>query len=201
MDIDGPLRELGAIDTTALREAILSQDEAAWHEDQYRQQSYEVHDQTQSIVLVFTDGENWPESDVRKEPGWDRLADVAVPVMHEIIRKHYPAGGTIIRAMAANLVAGGKIKPHHDRHPSFHCGHRIHIPITTNPRVRFMIDGRPYQLQVGQAYELNNQKQHSVMNKGTEDRITFIFDYVPPGPLAYVPGKGKKRPESRPDAN
>jgi len=22
------------------------------------------------------------------------------------------------------------------------------------------------------------------MNKGAEDRITFIFDYVPPGPLA-----------------
>jgi len=201
MDIDGPLRELGAIDTTALRESILSQEEVAWHEDTYRQKSYDVHDQTQSIVLVFTDGSNWPECDVKKEPGWDRLADVAVPVMHEIIEKHYPAGGTIIRAMAAKLVVGGKIKPHHDRHPSFHCGHRIHVPITTNPRVRFMIDGRPYQLQVGQAYELNNQKQHSVMNKGTEDRITFIFDYVPPGPLAYVPEKGKRRPESRPDNN
>ncbi len=200
MDIDVPLRELGAIDTTALRDAILGQEDAAWHEDEYRQQSYDVHDQTQSIVLVFTDGSNWPNSDVRKEPGWDRLADVAVPVMHEIIEKHYPAGGTIIRAMAAKLVAGGKIKPHHDSHRSFHCGHRIHVPITTNPRVRFMIDGRPYQFQVGQAYELNNQKQHSVMNKGTEDRITFIFDYVPPGPLASVPGKRKRRRERRADA-
>ncbi len=197
MDIDGPFRELGAIDTTALREAILSQEEAAWHEDEYRQQSYDVHDQTQSIVLVFTDGSNWPNSDVRKEPGWDRIADVAVPIMHDIIEKHYPAGGTIIRAMAAKLVAGGKIKPHNDSHPSFHCGHRIHVPITTNPRVRFMIDGRPYKFQVGQAYELNNQKQHSVMNKGTEDRITFIFDYVPPGPLAYVKGQKKRPRESR----
>ncbi|MEE8528291.1 MAG: aspartyl/asparaginyl beta-hydroxylase domain-containing protein [Gammaproteobacteria bacterium] len=197
MDIDGPIRELGAIDATALREAILSQEEAAWHEDEYRQQSYDVHDQTQSIVLVFTDGSNWPNSDVRKEPGWDRIADVAVPIMHDIIEKHYPAGGTIIRAMAAKLVAGGKIKPHNDSHPSFHCGHRIHVPITTNPRVRFMIDGRPYKFQVGQAYELNNQKQHSVMNKGTEDRITFIFDYVPPGPLAYVKGQKKRPRESR----
>ena len=201
MDIDEPLRELGAIDTTALRDAILSQEEAAWHEDEYRQQSYDVHDQTESIVLVFTDGDNWPQSDVKKEPGWDRIADVAVPVMHEIIEKHYPAGGTIIRAMAAKLLAGGKIKPHTDKHPSFHCGHRIHIPITTNPRVRFMIDGRPYQFEVGQVYELNNQKQHSVMNKGSDDRITFIFDYVPPGPLAFVPGNKKKRPQSRPATN
>jgi hypothetical protein len=184
MDIEVPLRELGDIDSSALRDAILAQDDAAWHEDEYRQKSYDVHLQTESIVLIFTDGSNWPNSEVRKEPGWDRLADVAIPLMHGIIEKHYPTGGTIIRAMAAKLLAGGKIKPHHDQHPSFHCGHRIHVPITTNSRVRFMIDGQPYQFQVGQAYELNNQKQHSVMNKGKEDRITFIFDYVPPGPLA-----------------
>lgn len=184
MDIDVPLRELGAIDASALSDAILAQEEAAWHEDEFRQDAYDVHRQTESIVLVFTDGSDWPNSEIRKEPGWDRLAEVAVPVMHEIIERYYPKGGTIIRAVAAKLLAGGKITPHHDSHPSFHCGHRIHVPITTNPRVRFMIDGRPYQLQVGQAYELNNQKQHSVMNKGKEDRITFIFDYVPPGPLA-----------------
>jgi aspartyl/asparaginyl beta-hydroxylase (cupin superfamily) len=81
-------------------------------------------------------------------------------------------------------LAGNVITPHHDRHPSFHCGHRIHVPITTNPRVRFMIDGQPYQLKVGEAYELNNQKTHSVMNKGADDRITFIFDYVPPEQVA-----------------
>jgi len=190
MDIEVPLRELGEIDSTALRDAILGQEEAAWHEDKFRQQSYDVHLETESIVLVFTDGKNWPRSDVIKEPGWDRLADVAVPLMHGIIDAHYPKGGTIIRAMAAKLLAGGKIKPHHDSHPSFHCGHRVHVPITTNPRVRFMIDGRPYQFRVGEAYELNNQKQHSVANKGTEDRITFIFDYVPPEPLAVQRSAG-----------
>ncbi len=184
MDIDVPIRELGEIDMASLRDAILAQEEAAWHEDEYRQQTYDVHLQTQSIVLLFTDGSDWPDPDIRKEPGWDRLADVAVPLMEDILAKHYPPGGTIIRAMAAKLLPGGKITPHHDSHPSFHCGHRIHIPIQTNSRVRFMIEGRPYKFEVGQAYEINNQKQHSVMNKGSEDRIHFIFDYVPPGPLA-----------------
>ena len=186
MDIDEPLRELGEIDIAPLRDQILSQKDAAWHEDAYRQQVYDVHRETESIVLVFTHGDNWPNSEIRKEPGWDRLADVAVPVMHEIIQKHYLPGGTIIRAMAAKLKAGGKITPHRDKHPSFHAGHRIHVPITTNPRVRFMIDGRPYQFKVGEAYEINNQKQHSVANKGTDDRITFIFDYVPAERLGRV---------------
>ena len=186
MNIDSLIRELGTVDSAALSEAILAQEEAAWHEDAYRQQTYDVHRQTESIVLVFVDMDDWPKIDVRKEPGWDRLAEVAVPLMHDIIKKHYPPGGTIIRAMAARLIAGGKIKPHVDKHPSFALGHRIHVPITTNTRVRFMIDGRPHQLQVGQAYEINNQKNHSVMNKGKEGRITFIFDYVPPEKLELL---------------
>jgi len=180
MNIDTPLRNLGPVDIAALSEAILRQDEIAWQEDRYRQEEFEVHHATESIVVLFVDLERWPDLVVSQEPGWPRLADVAVPLMNDIISKHYPPGGTVIRAMAAKLLAGSVINPHVDKHPSFHVGHRIHVPITTNPRVRFMIDGRPYRFEVGEAYEINNQKQHSVMNKGEEDRITFIFDYVPP---------------------
>ena len=128
-------------------------------------------------MLLFAEVKDWPSVEVSKEPGWDRLSATAVPVMHAIIRQWYPPGGTIIRAMAAKLFAGGRILPHRDTHPSFGASHRIHVPIATNPRVRFMIDGRPYQLEVGQAYEI---KVHSVMNKGDTDRINFIFDYLPP---------------------
>lgn len=180
MDIEGLLRELGPVDISALSEAILAQDEAAWQENSHRQETYKEHRETETIVLFFTDVEGWPEIDITKESGWEPLAQFAMPLMHDIIEKHYVKGGTIIRAMAAKLLAGGRIKPHIDTHPSFRMGHRIHVPITTNSRVRFMIDGRPHQLQPGQAYEINNQKNHSVMNKGKEGRITFIFDYIPP---------------------
>lgn len=184
MNIDTPLRELGPVDIDALRTAILAQEEAAWKEDKYRQEEFEVHHATESIVVLFVDLDQWPDVVVKQEPGWPRLSDVALPLMNHIIGNFYPPGGTVIRAMAAKLLAGNVITPHVDKHPSFHVGHRIHVPITTNPRVRFMIDGRPYQLSVGEAYEINNQKTHSVMNKGDEDRITFIFDYVPPQKIA-----------------
>ena len=180
MEIGEPIKSLGTVDVEALRQCILAQEESAWYEQKLRQNEYDVHRYTESIVLVFTDGSGWPNIEVSKQPGWGRLVEEAMPLMHGIIGSFYPAGGTIIRAMAAKLLAGGKIKPHRDAHPSFHYSHRIHVPITSNPRVRFMIDGRPYRLEVGQAYEINNQKVHSVMNKGTQDRITFIFDYVPP---------------------
>ena len=193
MDIDVPLRELGEYDINALRDLILAQDEQAWLGNTYRQAQYDVHQMTNSIVMIFTDGSGWPNIDVKREAGWDLLAEQAVPLMQRIVEDHYPPGGTIIRAMAARLEAGGIIKPHRDKHPSFHYGHRIHIPIYTNPRVRFMIDGRPYKLEVGKVYEINNQQQHSVMNKGKEGRINFIFDYVPPQHVSREPTPGESR--------
>jgi len=42
-------------------------------------------------------------------------------------------------------------------------------------------------MEVGKVYEINNQLQHSVMNKGAEGRINFIFDYVPPEHLGQSP--------------
>jgi hypothetical protein len=180
MDIGVPLRELGAYDIGALRAAIAAQGEEAWLDHTFRQQEYDVHQMTHSIVMIFTDGAGWPQIDVQRQAGWDLLAESAIPLMHQILADHYPLGGTIIRAMAARLQAGGVIKTHRDKHPSFHYGHRIHLPLTTNPRVRFMIDGRPYKMEVGKVYEINNQLPHSVMNNGADARINFIFDYVPP---------------------
>ena len=193
MDIEASLKDLGPVEIGRLSEAVVGLSPANWSAQRIRQNEYEVHSQTESVVLVFTDGAGWPELEVRKEQGWSLLADTAVPVMHDILAAHYPAGGTIIRSMMAKLPAGNIIKPHVDRHPSFHAGHRIHVPITTNSRVRFMIDGRPHQLSVGRAYEVNNQKNHSVMNKGTEDRITFIFDYLPPEVMVQRPSDPRDR--------
>ncbi len=187
MDIGVAQRDLGAYDVNALRERVLSLDEAIWLDNDFRQQQYDVHRYTHSVVMVFTDGSGWPNLEVRRENGWDHLADLAVPLMHRIIEEHYAPGGSIIRAMAARLQPGGLITPHRDKHPSFHYGHRIHLPLETNPRVRFTIEGRPYAFEVGHAYEINNQKQHSVMNKGDRARIHFIFDYVPPTHLGQSP--------------
>jgi len=194
MDIGIPLRELGTINAKSLSEIILNLDEEAWYQDQSRQESYYVHHKTESIVIIALDDNNWPFGPISRGSGWNQLIDAALPVMQHIILNHYPPGGEIIRAVAAKLLPGSNIKAHNDVHQSFHCAHRIHVPITTNPKVHFTINGRPFQFKVGEAYEVNNQKQHSVVNKGEEGRITFIFDYMPPGPLAV--DSSKTRPET-----
>jgi len=177
------MKNLGDVDAAGLIDAVLDLDGDAWFHNVNRQNDYEVHRETQSVVLVFCDGP-MDNLEVSKREGWDLLADSAIPVMHDLIERYYPPGGVIIRAMAAKLLSGGRINPHFDSHSTFRRSHRIHVPITTNGRVRFMIDGKPFRMEVGKAYEINNQKTHSVMNSGSEDRISFIFDYLPPDQVA-----------------
>jgi hypothetical protein len=178
MDFGEDQRCLGPVDIQELSGRILSQEPAAWTEQALRQQMYEVHQDTESIVLLFCD-ESWPDGEIYREFGWDRLADVAMPIIDHIIATHYQPGGVLLRAMAAKLKARGRINAHRDSLHSFHLGHRVHVPITTSSSVRYTISGKPYQFEVGSAYEINNQRKHSVLNMGSDDRISFIFDYVP----------------------
>ena len=189
MDIDVPQRCLGTVDISALKQRILDQEPDAWNEQMIRQQIYEVHKDTESIVMLFCD-ESWPEEggEIYRESGWDRLEDVAMPIIDQIIETWYEPDGLLLRAMAAKLKAGGRINAHTDSLRSFHMGHRVHVPITSNPGVRYTISGKPYQFEVGNAYEINNQQKHSVMNLGSEDRISFIFDYVPADKLQDIKG-------------
>ncbi len=180
MRIVGPFHDLGEVEISPLRDAVLSLDQAAWRECDHRQRAYDVHHDTESVVLLFCD-ESWPNVRVSRMPGWDRLAAIAYPLMESAIARWYEPGGIILRAMAAKLNAGGRIALHTDALPSFQAAHRLHAPLTTNSGVRFTIDGRPCKMEVGRLYEINNQLPHSVLNAGAEDRISFIFDYLPPG--------------------
>ncbi len=179
MDFGAAFRDLGEIDVAALQAATFAQGEEAWREHEHRQRAYDVHHDTASIVLLFCD-ETWPDPVVTREPGWLRLSNEAAPLIETLVERAFPPGGAVIRAMAAKLRAGGRIAPHIDHLPSFRASHRVHLPLSTNPGVRFTVDGKPCPMAIGRAIEINNQRVHSVMNFSDEDRISFIFDYLPP---------------------
>ncbi len=103
MDISKPVRYLGKVDVEALIQCILSQDSIAWREQLIRQQTYEVHQDTESIVMLFCD-EEWPDGDVHREVGWERLASVAMPLINDVIETHYKPGGIVLRAHGNNLM-------------------------------------------------------------------------------------------------
>lgn len=172
-----PTIPLGKFDCAALTRKVLDLDESAWSADSRRQDDYEVHAQTQSIILTFCEG--WPDVKVFQGAGWDWLASEAQPVMTRIIDRHYPAGGVILRAMLARLEPGRRIARHLDGHPSFAAAHRVHVPLVTNRDVEFIVGTRQVPARANYAFELNNLVPHEVVNRGDTTRIHLIFDYAP----------------------
>ncbi len=97
MNIEGLIRELGPIDITALSETILAQEEVAWHEDHYRQETYEVQlgvgpaavaGEINSsalllflIIFVWTPPHFWALAIARKEE-YEKVGIPMLPVTH-----------------------------------------------------------------------------------------------------------------------
>lgn len=178
MKLDSPLKTLGPVDYQPLKQAVANLPAEAWLEGQGRQNHYDVHRQTESVVLVWC--EEQPAIPTYEGKGWPRLANVAVPLMEDIQNRFYETGGRVYRAMVAKLTPEAKIDPHVDQGESFATSHRIHVPLETNPGVQFKIGGRNFHLEEGIAYEVSNLDPHAVMNRGLRDRLHFIFDYAVP---------------------
>ncbi len=182
MKLDVKLKTLGPVDHSALKTAVCGAAPETWTEEQLRQKTFDVHAKTHSIILLFAEG--WPDIKVTQHNGWRNFSPVALPVIREIVKKHYSPQGTVIRAMFAKLLAGKSIDEHFDDHPSFSVSHRIHVPLVTNDRVDFLIGGESFHLEEGIAYEVSNLDYHAVDNHSSEDRVHFIFDYVVDAPAA-----------------
>ncbi len=177
MQIDAPIRSLGYVDSAKLIARVRAVEESAWYADPRRQEDYEVHAETQSIILVFFSG--WPEVQVTHTKGWDAFGDVTMPIMESIVGRHYAPGGMVLRVVLARLLPQCRIDPHWDKHPSFSIAHRIHVPLLTNPEVEFIVGTERIATAPNQAFELNNKMPHSVTNRGETPRIHLIFDYAP----------------------
>ena len=75
------------------------------------------------------------------------------------------------------LAAKSEIKEHTDNDTSYDDGFfRIHIPIFTNARVLFYVDGHLLPMQPGECWYANFQLPHRVQNLSNEDRIHLVID-------------------------
>ncbi|AGC78582.1 aspartyl/asparaginyl beta-hydroxylase [Nonlabens dokdonensis] len=83
----------------------------------------------------------------------------------------------ILTARILRLGAGAEIKPHRDHELGYEDGNfRLHIPITTNPDVEFILDGDRLIMLPGECWYTNVNYVHSVKNSGDQDRIHLVID-------------------------
>lgn len=75
------------------------------------------------------------------------------------------------------LAPGSIIKEHCDHDLAAEWGSaRIHVPITTNDQVEFLVNRVPVVMAPGSAWYLRLADPHSVANRGTSDRIHLVID-------------------------
>lgn len=131
------------------------------------------------IVLKFPD--NYPNSHTPASYRriWAEWEDLLSPIISEVVGRLRLGAFETSKIMFTRLKAGGRIATHIDANPSSAVPHKIHIPVITHPNVVFHIDGVPYHLEVGRAYEVNNLLPHSVANNSHTERVHFIFDCFP----------------------
>ena len=83
----------------------------------------------------------------------------------------------ILSARLLRLSVGSIIKPHKDFKMGYEDNNfRIHIPITTNDQVSFVLDNEKLSLLPGQCWYINANFTHSVSNFGKEDRVHLVID-------------------------
>lgn len=174
------IRKLGQVDITRLRAAVLAIPEAVWNaENEDKPNRFEALDRTRHIVFRFVSNfRDWRQSYDR--PLWPEWKALIEPVLAEATRDYGYQRGVFPRVMLARMAPGGIIKPHRDANPAAKWPHKIHVPLLTNDKVTFFVDGIGYRFPEGEAVEVSNMAVHAVENAGTTDRIHLIFEYYDP---------------------
>ncbi len=174
------IRRLGVVDIAALKAAVLAIPEAVWDaENADKPNRFDALDKTRHIVFRFVDStRDWRGSHDR--PAWAEWRALLEPAMHAAVAAYGYAHGQFPRVMLARMGPGGEIKPHRDANAAAKWPHKIHVPLLTNDKVTFYVDGIGYHLPEGEAAEVNNMGVHAVKNAGDADRIHLIFEYFDP---------------------
>lgn len=171
------VRRLATIDICELREAVLSIPEAVWDaENSIKPNRYEALDRTRHIVFRFVaETDDWRKSE--DFPLWTGWRSLLEPVLSDAVAPYNYERGAYPRIMLARMAPGGIIHPHRDANPAAKWPHKIHVPLLTNDKVTFFVDGVGYHFPEGHAFEVNNMGVHAVSNGGRTDRIHLIFEY------------------------
>lgn len=172
------IRPLGVVDVEALRNAVLAIPDEVWDaENTVKPNKFEALDKTRHIVFRFVSSfEDWRRSSNNPRL-WDTWAPLLEPVLAKATEAYNYAEGGYPRIMLARMAPGGIIHPHRDANPAAKWPHKIHIPLQTNQKVTFFVEGVGYHFPVGHAVEVNNMGIHAVANEGDTDRIHLIFEY------------------------
>ena len=166
---------LGSIDINQFKDKIYNLDQNLWQAFTYRQETFDVHEKTNTVPLIFS--EDFVSENVKYHE-WFHLFSDELTQLTKILDKEY-GFGYATRAILVKLDQGEEIPIHIDAGESLHVGHRVHLPLISNNDCYFTVAEETVVMREGELWEINNtNKPHSVKNLGNNDRVHLIIDWI-----------------------
>jgi quercetin dioxygenase-like cupin family protein len=146
--------------------------------DHFVRQNYEGH--WSAMALRAPAGATHPIMMIYSDPAATHFVDTPLlartPYFRELLGSFEC---NLLAARLMRLAPGSTIKEHRDADLAFEYGIvRLHVPITTNPRVRFRLNGRRIVMEPGDLWYLRLSDPHRVTNEGATDRVHLVVDAV-----------------------
>ncbi len=80
------------------------------------------------------------------------------------------------RSRLMRIAGGGKVPLHSDAIHHWFFRVRVHIPVITQPAVRFFCGDQSVHMAAGEAWAFDNWRQHRVENPSAEARVHLVAD-------------------------
>lgn len=125
-----------------------------------------------AVRLITTDGAPTDALGGRMAPT-DYLR--ACPYLMELMSE---LGGTWGRSRLMGLAPGAEVPAHADSHYYWRTHLRIHIPVITNPGVKFTCANETVHMAAGECWVFDSFRRHEVHNRGDARRVHLVLDTV-----------------------
>lgn len=100
-------------------------------------------------------------------------------------------GATVGRSRLMRLAGQAEVTRHADQGYYWAERMRVHVPIVTQPTVRFECDGNVINMAPGECWIFDTWRQHRVLNDAKRERIHLVIDTVGGSTFWELVGKGR----------
>ncbi len=162
-------------DPARLQADLAAVEAMAWT-DHFVRQNYEG--QWDVLPLRHQAGATHPIMQAYTPPDTTDFVDAAILETTPYVREVMAAFRCPLKAVRLmRLTPGSRIKEHNDHDLAADWGHaRLHIPITTNPGVTFLLNRTAVTMRPGETWYLRLSDPHAVTNDGDTDRVHLVID-------------------------
>ena len=178
MKLDVPQKIIREIPTSLIDNLLNAFTEEDWHISDYRNGAGGMS-KTNTIPILHTPLCRTGQCDmgaiksIKKELLYDKYYPLVEPIL-ELLKENYQYRQCAL--FITRLAPHSVIESHPDSGNFLELCHRVHVPLKTNPKVKYVIDDVPYYWEAGKVYEFDNTRVHGVINESDDYRIHLIIN-------------------------